>query len=162
VKSGYLPKIVDALSTLDSGHRSTFEANAAAYGKQLDDLDAELKAEVATIPPANRKLVTFHDAFPYFARHFGFDLIGVVLPNVGQEPTAADLAALVEKVKAAHVQAVFSEAQFNPKLAQTLADEAGISQVVTTLYTDALGPPPADSYPGMMRWNVQHIVDALK
>jgi zinc/manganese transport system substrate-binding protein/manganese/iron transport system substrate-binding protein len=162
VKTGYLPKIVDALSTLDPVHRSTFEANAAAYGKQLDDLDAALKAEVATIPPANRKLVTFHDAFPYFARHFGFDLVGVVLPNVGQEPTAADLAALVEEVKAAHVRAVFSEAQFNPKLAQTLADEAGISQVVTTLYNDALGPPPADSYPGMMRWNVQHIVEALK
>jgi zinc/manganese transport system substrate-binding protein/manganese/iron transport system substrate-binding protein len=162
VKTGYLPKIVDALSTLDPAHRSTFEANAASYGKQLDDLDAELKTEVATIPPANRKLVTFHDAFPYFARHFGFDLVGVVLPNVGQEPTASDLAALVEKVKAAHVKAVFSEAQFNPKLAQTLADEAGIGQVVTTLYNDALGPPPADSYPGMMRWNVQHIVEALK
>jgi ABC-type Zn uptake system ZnuABC Zn-binding protein ZnuA len=162
VKTGYLPKIVDALSTLDPVHRSTFEANAAAYGKQLDDLDAALKAEVATIPPANRKLVTFHDAFPYFARHFGFDLVGVVLPNVGQEPTASDLAALVEKVKAAHIEAVFSEAQFNPKLAQTLADEAGISRVITTLYNDALGPPPADSYPGMMRWNVQHIVEALK
>ena len=162
VKTGYLPKIADALSMLDPGHHSTFEANAAAYGRQLDDLDAELKAEVATIPPANRKLVTFHDAFPYFARHFGFDLVGVVLPNVGQEPTASDLAALVEKVKAAHVRAVFSEAQFNAKLAQTLADEAGISSVITTLYNDALGPPPADSYPGMMRWNVEHIVDALK
>jgi ABC-type Zn uptake system ZnuABC Zn-binding protein ZnuA len=162
VKTSYLPKIVDALSMLDPAHRSTFEANAAGYGKQLDDLDAELKAEVATIPAANRKLVTFHDAFPYFARHFGFDLVGVILPNVGQEPTASDLAALVAKVKAAHVHAVFSEAQFNPKLAQTLADEAGISSVVTTLYNDALGPPPADSYPGMMRWNVEHIVDALK
>jgi len=162
VKTGYLPKIVDALTGLDPTHRATFEANAAAYGKQLDDLDAELKADVATIPPANRKLVTFHDAFPYFARHFGFELIGVVLPNVGQEPTASDLAALVQKVKAAHVRAVFAEAQFNPKLAQTLADEAGISSVITTIYNDALGPPPADSYPGMMRWNVQHIVDALK
>jgi ABC-type Zn uptake system ZnuABC Zn-binding protein ZnuA len=162
VKTGYLPKIVDALSALDPAHRATFQANAAAYGAQLDALDTELKAQVATIPAANRKLVTFHDAFPYFARHFGFDLIGVVLPNVGQEPTASDLAALVQKVKAAHVRAVFSEAQFNPKLAQTLADEAGITQVVTTLYNDALGPPPADTYLGLMRWNMQQIVDALK
>ena len=84
--------------------------------------------------------MTFHDAFPYFARHFGFELVGVILANVGQEPTAAELAALVDKVKAAGVKAVFSEAQFSPKLAQTLADEAGVTQVVTTLYNDALGP----------------------
>jgi zinc/manganese transport system substrate-binding protein/manganese/iron transport system substrate-binding protein len=162
VKSGYLPKIVTALSALAPADAPTFQANAATYGTQLDALDAELKAKVDTIPAANRKLVTFHDAFPYFARHFGFELVGVVVANVGQEPNAAELAALVAKVKAAGVKAVFSEAQFNPKLAQTLADEAGIKQVVTTLYNDALGPAPADSYPGMMRWNVDHIVEALR
>jgi manganese/iron transport system substrate-binding protein len=162
VKTGYLPKIVDALAAAAPADRATFERNAAAYGAQLDSLDAELKAEVATIPEANRKLVTFHDAFPYLARHYGFELVGVVLSNVGQEPTAAELAALVEKVKAAGVKAVFSEAQFNPKLAQTLAEEAGIQRVVTTLYNDALGPPPADTYLGMMRWNMQQIVEALR
>jgi zinc/manganese transport system substrate-binding protein/manganese/iron transport system substrate-binding protein len=162
VKSGYLPKIVTALSALAPGDAATFQANAAAYASQLDALDAELKTKVDTIPQANRKLVTFHDAFPYFARHYGFELVGVVLANVGQEPNAAELAALVEKVKAAGVKAVFSEAQFNAKLAQTLADEAGIKQVVTTLYNDALGPAPADSYPGMMRWNVDEIVEALR
>jgi ABC-type Zn uptake system ZnuABC Zn-binding protein ZnuA len=162
VKTGYLPKIVESLAAIVPADRSTFEANAAAYGAQLDALDAELKAQVATIPPENRKLVTFHDAFPYFARHFGFELVGVVLANVGQEPNAAELAALVEKVKATGAKAVFSEAQFNPKLAQTLADEAGVTRVVTTLYNDALGPAPADTYPGMMRWNVQHIVEALR
>ena len=99
---------------------------------------------------------------PYLARHYGFELVGVVLSNVGQEPTAAELAALVEKVKATGVKAVFSEAQFNPKLAQTLADEAGVQRVVTTLYNDALGPPPADTYLGMMRWNMQQIVEALR
>ena len=162
VRDGYLPKIVAALSAAAPADGPTFAANAAAYAKQLDALDAELQAQVAAIPPANRKLVTFHDAFPYFARHFGFELVGVVLANAGQEPTAADLAALVQKVRATHVKAVFSEAQFNPKLAQTLAQEAGIQQVVTTLYNDALGPAPADSYPGMMRWNMQQIVDALR
>lgn len=162
VKSGYLPKIVTALSALAPADAATFQANATAYGTQLDALDAELKATVDTLPAPNRKLVTFHDAFPYFARHFGFELVGVVVANVGQEPNAAELAALVEKVKAAGVKAVFSEAQFNPKLAQTLADEAGIKQVVTTLYNDALGPAPADSYPGMMRWNVDKIVEALR
>jgi zinc/manganese transport system substrate-binding protein/manganese/iron transport system substrate-binding protein len=162
VKMYYLPKIVTALSAIAPADAATFQANATAYGSQLDALDAELKAKVDTIPAANRKLVTFHDAFPYFARHYGFELIGIVVANVGQEPTASALAALVQKVKAAGVKAVFSEAQFSPKLAQTLADEAGIKQVVTTLYNDALGPAPADSYPGMMRWNMDKIVEALR
>ena len=88
--------------------------------------------------------------------------IGVILPNVGQEPSAADLAALVQKVKAAHVRAVFSEAQFNAKLADTLAQEAGITSVVTTLYNDTVGPPPTDTYLKMMAWNVDQIVQSLK
>jgi ABC-type Zn uptake system ZnuABC Zn-binding protein ZnuA len=162
VISGYLPKIVAALSAAAPADKATFEANAATYATQLDALDKDLLAQVATIPAANRKLVTFHDAFPYFARHFGFELVGVVVANVGQEPTASELAALVEKVRAAGVKAVFSEAQFNPKLAQTLASEAGIERVVTTLYNDSVGPAPADTYPGMMRWNVQQIVEALR
>jgi ABC-type Zn uptake system ZnuABC Zn-binding protein ZnuA len=162
VKSAYLPKIVTALSAISPADAATFQANATAYGAQLDTLDADLKAKVETIPAANRKLVTFHDAFPYFARHYGFELVGVVLANVGQDPTASEMASLIQKVKAAGVKAVFSEAQFSPKLAQTLADEAGIKEVVTTLYNDALGPTPADSYPGMMRWNVDQIVEALR
>ena len=162
VKTGYVPKIVAALASAAPADRATFEANAAAYATTLDALDADLLAQAGTVPPANRKLVTFHDAFPYFARHFGFELVGVVVANVGQEPNAAELADLVDKVKAAGVEAVFSEAQFNPKLAQTLADEAGITTVVTTLYNDALGPAPADTYPGMMRWNMDQIVEALR
>lgn len=161
VKRYYLPAIAHELTALDPAGTSTYAANAKAYRAELDALDAELKDKVAEIPPANRKLVTFHDAFPYFARHYGFDLIGVILANVGQEPTGSELAALVRKVRAAGVKAVFSEAQFSPELSQTLADEAGITTVVTTLYTDALGPPPADTYLGLMRWNVDQIVAAL-
>jgi ABC-type Zn uptake system ZnuABC Zn-binding protein ZnuA len=162
VKQYYLPAIARKLAELDPDGKATYDANVASYGAQLDALDTELKARIATIPEANRKLVTFHDAFPYFAKHFGFQLVGVILANVGQDPSAADLAALVEKVKAAGVTAVFSEAQFSPKLSQTLAQEAGIKSVVTTLYNDALGPAPADTYLGLMRWNVDQIVAALK
>jgi ABC-type Zn uptake system ZnuABC Zn-binding protein ZnuA len=162
VKAFYVPAIADHLSAIDSAGKATYAANAAAYGAQLDALDADLKAKVDEIPPANRKLVTFHDAFQYFARHFGFELVGVLLRNPGQEPTAADLAALVAKIKAAGVKAVFSEAQFNPRLSETLAQEAGVETVVTTLYNDALGPAPADTYLGLMRWNVDQIVAALR
>ena len=82
----------------------------------------------------------------------------MILPNVGQEPSASELAALVEKVKAADVKAVFSEAQFSPELAHTLAQEAGITTVVTTLYNDTVGPPPNDTYLTMMAWNIDQIV----
>ena len=68
----------------------------------------------------------------------------------------------MDQVKAAGVKAVFSEAQFSPKLAETLAREAGITKVVTTLYNDSLGPPPADTYIGLMHWDVDQIVAALK
>jgi zinc/manganese transport system substrate-binding protein/manganese/iron transport system substrate-binding protein len=162
VKQYYLPAIAAKLTEVDPEGKAAFDANVAAYGAQLDALDAELKTQIATIPAANRKLVTFHDAFPYFAQHYGLEMVGVILENVGQDPSAADLAALVDKVKSAGVKAVFSEAQFSPKLTETLAQEAGITNVVTTLYNDALGPAPADTYVGLMRWNVAQIVPALK
>ena len=162
VSGHYVPAITDALTKLDPAGGPTYQADAAAYTTQLEALDAADKTKIETIPPASRKLVTFHDAFPYFAAHYGFEVIGVILANVGQEPSAADLAALVQKVKAAQVRAVFSEAQFSPKLADTLAQEAGITSVVTTLYNDTVGPPPTDTYLKMMAWNVDEIVQSLK
>ena len=145
------------------------EALAASLRRlhDLDDddvlraLDETNRTKLAVIPAEHRKLVTFHDAFPYFAAHYDFELVGVILENPGQEPSAADLAALVRTIKEAGVTAVFSEAQFDPKLAQTLADEAGITKVVTTLYNDSLGPAPADTYIGLMTWDVDEIVKAL-
>ncbi len=162
VRDHYLPAIVAKLSEIDPSGAAGYRANADRYGATLTSLDAELATMVATIPEANRKLVTFHDAFPYFARHYGFEVIGVILANPGQEPSAGQLAALVDTVKAAGVRAVFSESQFSPALAETLAREAGITTVVTTLYNDALGPAPADTYVGMMRWNMAQIAEALR
>jgi ABC-type Zn uptake system ZnuABC Zn-binding protein ZnuA len=162
VSSHYVPAISAALTKLDPAGAATYAANAAAYTTQLDALDAANKAKIETIPVTDRKLVTFHDAFPYFAAHYGFEVIGVILANVGQEPSATELAALVEKVKAAHVKAVFSEAQFSPELAHTLAQEAGVSSIVTSLYNDTVGPPPNDTYLTMMAWNVDEIVRSLR
>ena len=162
VASHYVPAISAALTKLDPAGATTYAANAAAYTTQLAALDAANKAKIETIPVANRKLVTFHDAFPYFAAHYGFDVIGVILANAGQEPSATELAALVDKVKAAGVKAVFAEAQFSPELAHTLAQEAGVSSIVTSLYNDTVGPPPTDTYLTMMAWNVDHIVQSLR
>jgi ABC-type Zn uptake system ZnuABC Zn-binding protein ZnuA len=145
-----------------SCRRHGLRSNAAAYARELEQLDGDLQATVAELPADQRKLVTFHDAFPYFARHFGFELVGVIVANVGQDPSAGELVALVDKIRAAGVKAVFSEAQFSPKLAETLAQEAGVERVVTTLYNDTLGTAPADTYVGMMRWNVDQVVNALR
>lgn len=157
----YVHKIHDELVALDPGGSAAYDTNTTAYLAQLDDLDAWIQQQVATIPPDNRKLVTFHEAYPYFAARYGFQLIGVITPSPGQDPSAGELAQLVDKVRAAHVKAVFSEAQFSPKVTQTLADEAGVQQVITDLYNDSLGDPPADSYVGMMRYDVGRMVQAL-
>jgi zinc/manganese transport system substrate-binding protein/manganese/iron transport system substrate-binding protein len=162
VADRYVPAISGKLTEVDPAGAETYQGNAMRYAAQVRQVDAANMAKVAEIPVENRRLVTFHDAFPYFARHYGFEEIGVIVENVGQEPTAAELAALVETVRAADVKAVFSEAQFSPDLARTLADEAGISQVVTTLYNDTVGPPPVDTYLKMMEWNVDEIVKALR
>jgi ABC-type Zn uptake system ZnuABC Zn-binding protein ZnuA len=162
VADHYVPAIAAKLAELDTAGAASYEANAAAYVEVLRELDAANQVKVATISTENRKLVTFHDAFPYFARHYGFELVGVIVDSVGQEPTSADLATLVQTVKAANVRAVFSEAQFSPELARTLADEAGVTRVVTTLYNDTVGPPPTDTYLKMMEWNVDEIVEALR
>ena len=161
VADHYVPAIGATLAELDPAGAEVYEANAAGYIDEIQGMDTANLAKVETIPATDRKLVTFHDAFPYFAEHYGFELVGVIVDNVGQEPTASELAALVEAVKDADVKAVFSEAQFSPDLARTLADEAGVTQVVTTLYNDTVGPPPADTYIKMMEWTVNEVVEAL-
>jgi zinc/manganese transport system substrate-binding protein/manganese/iron transport system substrate-binding protein len=161
VSDHYVPAISARLAELDAAGAAVYEANAAAYIGEVRAMDGANMAAIEAIPVADRKLVTFHDAFPYFAAHYGFELVGVIVENVGQEPTASELAALVETVRNAGVKAVFSEAQFSADLARTLADEAKVTQVVTTLYNDTVGPLPTDTYLKMMEWNVNEIVEAL-
>lgn len=162
VERYFLPAIKAALSDLRPANADTIATATEAYAAKLRAVDAAAEATLSQVPVDRRKLVTFHDAFPYFAAHYDFELIGVILRNPGQEPSAADLAALVRTVKAAGVTAVFSEAQFDPKLARTLADEAGITKVVSNLYNDSLGPPPADTYLGLVTWDVEHVAEALR
>jgi ABC-type Zn uptake system ZnuABC Zn-binding protein ZnuA len=157
----YVEKIHAWLVTNDSDGAAIYDANTATYLAQLDELDAWIIQQVDTLPAERRKLVTFHDAYPYFAARYGFELVGVVTPSAGQEPSAGELAELVTKVKAARVPAVFSEIQFSPRLIETLANEAGVTRVVSDLYNDSLGDPPLDTYIAMMRYNVQRIVQAL-
>jgi ABC-type Zn uptake system ZnuABC Zn-binding protein ZnuA len=156
----YVAKLADALAAADPEGAGIYEANATAYDEQLVELDAWIRDQIAMIPQADRKLVSFHDAFPYLARAYGLEIVGVVVDAPGQDPSAGEIADLVDAIRAAGVKAVFSEAQFSDKLVRTIADETGAT-VESNLYNDSLGDPPADSYIGMMRWNIERIVAAL-
>jgi ABC-type Zn uptake system ZnuABC Zn-binding protein ZnuA len=157
----YVDRILDAFIALDPAGRDIYTSNSKAYADQLVRLEADLKAKVASIPPDRRKLVTSHDAFPYFARAFEFEIVGFAQPEAGKPPSAGELARLVEKVKAARASAIFSEAGGSSQLAETLAKETGM-KVVTDLPTDSLLDRPADSYVGLMRVVVEEIVAVLK
>jgi ABC-type Zn uptake system ZnuABC Zn-binding protein ZnuA len=160
VSNDYVPEIAAKLSEIDPAHALDYGIYGAAYQDSLTALDGYLQSVVAGVPAEDRQIVTLHDAFPYLARHFGFDVVGVILENGDTEPSAAQLAKLVDTVKAAGVNAVFAERGFNQELAQTLAQEAGVGQVVT-LDTDSLGDPPADTYMGLIRADVERIAQAL-
>jgi ABC-type Zn uptake system ZnuABC Zn-binding protein ZnuA len=87
--------------------------------------------------------------------------VGTVVDAPGQDPSAGEIAGLIDEIRASGATALFGEAQFNPELARTIAEEAGIT-VVTDLYTDSLGDAPADTYEGMIRTDVETIVEALR
>jgi ABC-type Zn uptake system ZnuABC Zn-binding protein ZnuA len=124
-------------------------------------LDRWVRDQVALIPEPNRKIVTFHDAFPYYAREYGITIVGVAVQAPGQDPSAGDTAALIEAIRAAGVKAIFSEAQFPAKLVEQLAAETG-TRVVADLYDDSVGDPPITTYEAVVRWDTQQLVDALK
>jgi zinc/manganese transport system substrate-binding protein len=114
----------DALVSADAANADKYKANAAAYLQQLKELDKWVVAQVATIPEGNRKLVTNHDTFGYFAHRYGFKLVGAALASFSTEaadPSAAEFGKLVGSIKTAKVPAIFAENVHNPKLMQRLA-----------------------------------------
>jgi len=159
----YVEKIRDGLIQVDPAGKATYTANAGTYSRQLLDLNEELKRQAESIPAADRKMVTNHDAFPYFAQEYGFTIVGNILGNPESEPSAGELATLVQAIRAQNVKAIFSESQFSPKLTKTIADEAGVT-IVSTLYTDTLGDAGSGvtTYIDMLRYNMQEVVEALK
>jgi ABC-type Zn uptake system ZnuABC Zn-binding protein ZnuA len=161
----YVENIRDGLSQADPGGAATYTANAEAYLAKLKELDHWIADRVKEVPKANRKLVTNHESFGYFADRYGFQVIGTVMPSVstGASPSAQQLAALIDHIKATGAKAIFLETGTNPQLAEQVAKETG-SKVVTNLYshsiTDAGGPAP--TYIEMMKANTEAIVSALK
>ncbi|MBI4840644.1 MAG: zinc ABC transporter substrate-binding protein [candidate division NC10 bacterium] len=158
----YVEKIRDALAKVDGTNAGYYADRARVYFSHLDELDAWIQTEVDKLPRARRKLVTFHDAFPYFARRYGFSVHGFIVASPGKEPSARELTVLARRIKREEVPAVFAEAQFNPKAMEVLARDTGV-KVVTNLYTESLGSgPEPDTYIARMKHNVMQIVAALK
>jgi len=153
------------LTAIDPDGQISYEARRDAFGRQLDALDQWISAQIATVPPENRKLVTNHDAFSYFVQRYGLTLVGSVIPSIDSraEPSAKETAELIEQIKAENVPAIFTETTINPELERELAEQAGVA-VVPGLYSDSLGEEGsgAETYIGMMIANTILIVSSLR
>ncbi|MEJ2667013.1 MAG: metal ABC transporter substrate-binding protein [Deinococcales bacterium] len=149
-----VPVMVDALAAVDPADRATFEANGASLIASLEALDRELAAELA--PLRGQAFVPFHDAWPYFARHYGLDLIASIEPSPGREPSPRHIAAAVAEIRKSGTRAVFGERQLNPRPAEVVAQAAGVRLALL----DPIGDT-GESYQDLMRANVATIVHAL-
>jgi zinc/manganese transport system substrate-binding protein len=135
-------EIRDALSRADPPGRRRFERSASAYLVKLRRLDATIESCFSGVPRAQRKLVTDHDAFSYFAHRYGIEVVGAVIPSqtTQAQPSAKDVSKLVDLIEKEHVRAVFPENSISPKLTRAIARQAG-AYADFTLYSDTLGPP---------------------
>ena len=153
----------DELIRLDPKNKSSYEANSAQFMKKLEALDQAIKDAIQTIPAGQRRLLTYHDSWPYFARRYGFKVIGAVQPSDFADPSPKEVIRLIEQIRKEKVPAVFGSEVFpSPVLAQ-IAREAK-SRYIDKLRDDELPGKPGDpqhSYIGMMVENMTIMFEAL-
>lgn len=150
--------IADALIEADPAHKDAYLKNLADYLRRLDEAQATLLERVA--PLRDRRIVTHHPAWPYFARRFGFQIEGDIIQQIGMEPSSAHLADLAGRIKSGRIKVIVSEPQFNQKVAQALAEETGAKIVV-------LSPLPGtikgtETYLALLAYNIAKLVAALQ
>lgn len=156
--------IAAALSQADPDHAAAYHANAEAYIARLVELDGWIRQQVALVPVENRQLVTDHAALGYFVQEYGFQQVGLVVNSFSASaaPSAQELAALEDAIRAQGVKAIFVGTTVNPALSQQIAKDTGVKLVF--FFTGSLSQPGggAESYLEFMRYNVRAIVEALK
>lgn len=157
--------IRDSLSALDHANEDAYAANAAAYAQELVSLEADvIVPALAELPEEQRVLVTNHGSLGYFATSYDFEIVTMVVHSVSTEvePSARDVAAVIDAVRDEGVPAIFSDIHLSDVLVNTIASETGVA--VVGLHTDSLGDSegPAGTYLDYMRYNVKAIVEALK
>jgi zinc/manganese transport system substrate-binding protein len=157
--------IANALSAAFPVNAATYQRNAVAYERKLDEVDRQIAALIDALPSANRKMVTNHDAFGYFMARYGLQFVGAVIPGLSTsaEPSAKEIAALEDTIRREGVKAIFAESSLDPKVAAQIAKDTG-ARIVDDLYGDSLGASGsgADTVDGMLLANARKIVDALK
>lgn len=159
----YVRNIRDALIELDPFNRQVYEFNAGVYLQQLEDLDAEIFEQIASIPENDRILITSHDAFRYYGRHYGIRVEAALGTSTDAEVQTSDVNRLTNIIRDSGVPAIFVESTINPKLIRQIAIDNNVI-IGGYLYADSLGEPDteAGTYAGMLRYNTNTIVQALK
>ncbi|BAF86562.1 ABC transporter periplasmic binding protein precursor [Azorhizobium caulinodans ORS 571] len=158
----YVANVRDGLIAADPAGKDTYTANAAAYLAKLDQLESEVKAAMASIPEANRRIITSHDAFGYFGDAYGLKLLAPEGVSTESEASAKDVGKIIRQIKEQHIPAVFLENVTNPRLIERLGKESG-AIVGGTLYSDALSRDngPASTYIDLVRYNIRQLSGAL-
>ena len=159
----YAELIRDELASLDETNTDYYEENYENLKGRIEDLDRRITKAAQTIPPANRKLLTYHDSFPFFAPRYGFEIIGAVQPSDFTEPSAREVARLIDQVRETGVPAIFGSEVFPSPVMEQIAKESG-ALFVDQLRDDDLPGSHGDArhtYLGMMLSNVEAIVSAL-
>ncbi len=156
--------IKNKISEMDSDNLEIYRTNTGEYLNELEALDTYIKIQIQRIPEENRKLVTNHDAFGYYVKAYDLEYVGSVIPSLSTEdqPTPAETAELIQKIKEQNVKAIFIENTASTKLASQIANETG-TKVISTLFGDTLGREGSkgDTYIEMMMFNTLEIVKAL-
>ena len=153
--------IAEQLKAADPKHADAYEKNATAYIKKLEALKAEMHAELDTVP--NKDIVTFHEAFPYFAKEFGLNIISVVEREPGTEPTPAELQETIEQVKKLPVKVLFTEPQYSPSAAETIARETGAKiYTLDPVVTGEANDEAINAYIDTMKKNMKTLKTALQ
>ena len=156
----YVEIIRDNLSKLDPINTTGYFANAAAYLAKLEKLDNKIFQCVASIPEQNRKLVTYHDSFAYFAPRYGMIVIAALQPSDFSEPGPREIIYIIKQIKKEKVPAIFGSEVFPSKVMAQIAREADV-KFVDQLSDDELPDPPNDSFIGMMANNLAIMTEAL-
>lgn len=158
----YVSNIAEAMKQAMPEHADDIAANAEAYIAELQALDAETKAKLAELPDDRRTVVTAHDAFGYLADAYGMNFLAPIGIDTEAEPSAQDLAVLIDQLKAEGAAALFVENITSPALVQQISDETGL-EIGGRLFSDALSERggPATSYLAMFQHNLATLLDAL-
>ena len=159
----YAKVVSDALKASDPANADTYAANYDKFAAKIDALDTALRTSSDTLAPDARKLVTYHDAYAYFARDYGWTVIGAIQPSSFEEPTPKEIADLISQVKAEKVKAVFGSEVFPSPVLEQIGKEAGVKYVDVLRDDDLIGDPgdPEHSWMGLMRFDYVTMIESL-